>query len=364
VNGDIPVNRLNLFRCRRLVDTIVEGLALDLKGLTVLTEAATGHYALTASIAALAGAEEVLLLSRDSRFGSAAEALDATRTVAGAWGVDDRLRVLRGRDDPELGRADIVTNLGFVRPIDFSLIRFLKQGAVVPLMFESWEYRPEDLDLGVCREAGIAVAGTDESDPRIGIFDYLGPVAVKLLFELDVEVLRASILVIGGDDFAQPVAAALEQMGARVRRFDPLREGALPGSQLKRIDGIVVAEHRFRGAVLGPDGPIPLDQLATNSPGVAVAHIAGGVDAGALRVCGIAVNPPLPSSAGHMSVTTDYVGPRPVIELHAAGLRVGQALAEAVRAGYVGDEAARQAAVDCSLVQPMAMRPAIQPEAL
>jgi len=30
---------------------------------------------------------------------------------------------------------------------------------------------------------------------------------------------------------------------------------------------------------------------------------------------------------GHMSVTTDYIGPKPLIDLHAAGLKVGQELA-------------------------------------
>lgn|GEM_PF-5393232 len=47
--------------------------SLDLGKFIVLTEAASGFYALTPLIAALAGAKAVLALTRDSRYGSAAE---------------------------------------------------------------------------------------------------------------------------------------------------------------------------------------------------------------------------------------------------------------------------------------------------
>ena len=52
---------LNLPRCRRLIDEAIRTLGLDLTGLTVLTEAGTGPFSLTASIVALAGAPRVLL---------------------------------------------------------------------------------------------------------------------------------------------------------------------------------------------------------------------------------------------------------------------------------------------------------------
>lgn len=327
-------------------------LGLDLEGLTVLTEAATGNYALTAAVAALAGADEVLLLSRDSRFGSADEAVGATMAVARDWGLDGRLRLLTGREDLAMGRADVITNLGFVRPIDRSMVARLKAGAVVPLMFEAWEYRAEDVDLEACRLAGIPVAGTDESDPRLGIFDYLGPVALRLLFELEIEVVRSSILVLGGGPFAPPVVAALEANRAQVRRFDPL-DSRTASTDLTGLDAIMVLEHRFREPVLGTRGSLSVDALATASPGVVVAHIAGQIDADALRTRGIAVHPMAPAPAGYMSVATDYVGPRPVIDLHAAGLRVGHALVEAVRAGYDGMTAATAAALRCPLVQPL-----------
>lgn len=61
-------------RVGRLMKAAIETFELDLAGLTVLTEAATGYCALTPVLAAVAGADRVLALARDSRHGTAAEA--------------------------------------------------------------------------------------------------------------------------------------------------------------------------------------------------------------------------------------------------------------------------------------------------
>jgi len=48
-----------------------------------------------------------------------------------------------------------------------------------------------------------------------------------------------------------------------------------------------------------------------------------------------------------MSLATDAVGPRPLIDLHAAGLKVGQTAMEAVRHGFSGREAERETCRRC-----------------
>ncbi len=58
---------------RRIAD-----LKLDLGGLNVITEAATGAYACTAVIAAMAGASSVTAVGKDTRhYGSYRDAVDA-----------------------------------------------------------------------------------------------------------------------------------------------------------------------------------------------------------------------------------------------------------------------------------------------
>ncbi len=44
---------------------------------------------------------------------------------------------------------------------------------------------------------------------------------------------------------------------------------------------------------------------------------------------------------GYMTVTTDHVGPRPVVDLHAAGLKVGEMAVRCRRAGLDAAAVAR-----------------------
>lgn len=77
----------------------IRALGLNLDGLTVVTEAATGAYACTAPLAAMAGAR-VYATARDTRsYGSFEDASSATLALAEAAGVADRISI--GREIPE-----------------------------------------------------------------------------------------------------------------------------------------------------------------------------------------------------------------------------------------------------------------------
>jgi hypothetical protein len=69
----------------------------------------------------------------------------------------------------------------FVRPIDAELVSHVKTGAVVSYMREAWEYGPEDVDLAACPARNIPVMGTFEKYNDLGIFDFCGPLAAKIL---------------------------------------------------------------------------------------------------------------------------------------------------------------------------------------
>ena len=124
------------------------------------------------------------------------------------------------REDPRVGAADIVTNLNYVRPLDKAMLARLKPTAVIPLMFETWEYRPSDLDLEEARRLGICVLGTNERDERLRVLEYIGPVAVKLAMEMGVEVLTSRVVVLGGGHFGNAAAHSLRQL-AEVLHIQP-----------------------------------------------------------------------------------------------------------------------------------------------
>jgi hypothetical protein len=317
-----------------LVERAIGAFDLSLSGLRILTEAATGYYKLTPLIAALAGAEHVYALAADSRYGRACEIREETLRLAVLWGVGERVSVLLSREDQRVVLADVVTNLGFVRPLDANFLRRLKSGAVIPLMWETWEYRAEDLDLMECRRLGIPVLGTNEHHPDLRIFEYIGHIALKMLFAVEIEVFRSRVVVVGGGEFAEQVVAALSNAGAEVARVDPGERGALASdtskSALRQADAVVVIEHHSRRMLIGQDGDISADELYELNRAATIIHICGGVDEAALRATGLNCYPGTFATAGYMSVATDYVGPRPLIDLHTAGLKVGEEMARAM----------------------------------
>jgi hypothetical protein len=71
---------------------------LRLDGLTVLTEAASGAWAVTPVLAAMAGASQVFAVARDSRYGTAACACHETEALAAAAGVADVIRIVPRKD--------------------------------------------------------------------------------------------------------------------------------------------------------------------------------------------------------------------------------------------------------------------------
>lgn len=348
---------MNEPRCRRLIDRAIADFDLDLHGLTVATEAATGAYGLLCLMAERAGADRVLAIARDSRFGSADQVRRDTADRADRWGARNIIELDVSRDDPRLGEADIVTNSGHLRPIDAAMVATLSPTAVIPLMWETWEYRPADLDLDACRRGGIPVAGTNESHPLLGTIAFVGTVAVKLLLERDVAIRRCRVVVIGGGAFGASVEAALAAAGAAVETIVPA-ERSLADAEARHAlagaDAAVFAEHEVFRPLVGPGGDLAGADLAELNDAIILAHITGNVDAADLKAAGLAVHPDPVAPPAHMSVSTAYAGPRPAIDLQAAGLKVGWALKQAVQAGLTGRHAELQAATRCDLVKPFA----------
>jgi hypothetical protein len=308
-------------RLVRLMAEAVAACGLDLSGRVVLTEAATGAYAVTPVLAALAGADEVLALTRATRYGTVEEVAAATGRLARLAGVADRIVVTAERSAQLVGRADIVTNSGHVRPIDARMVSWMRPTAVVPLMFEAWEAQAGriDLDLAALRGRGIAVAGTNERHPAVDVFSYLGLMAVKLLLDAGVAAYRCRIAVLCDNPFRDYLVRGLVGAGAQVVAAPSVAKLGVPW-----VPEVVLVALRPRGEpVLSP---ADVGVLAQRCPGALVAQYWGDLDRPALASAGLACWPPDPPPAGHMAVLPSHVGPEPVVRLQAGGLKVGQVL--------------------------------------
>lgn len=300
----------------RLIEKAIKSFSLDLTGKRIFTEAASGPFVWTPLIAALAGAEKVYAVTRDSQYGSAESIKAVTMDHARTLGVADRILVQFEKDPTALGGADIVTNLGFVRPLDESTVNAMRVGAVIPLMWEPWEFRKEDVDLEASINRGIAIVGTNERDERLLTFRAVAMTVLKLLLENNIEVIGSDILILGQGVFAEETATLLRSLGASIFTESHLGE-CTP-------DCVICLEHHDHEKILVGSGGL-YDPAERGRAYAMLLHICGRVDVNSIHDSGMLMVPKSPADLGYMSFTTGYLGPKPVIDLHTAGLKVGQA---------------------------------------
>ena len=292
----------------------------------VLTEAASKNYVHTPVIAALADADKVYAVTRDSIYGKASEIADFTYTLAEFCGVREKIEVVTEKTQEIVKEADIITNLGFVRPINSEMVAWMKDTAVVPLMCEAWEFRPGDVDLSACRQRGIPVIATNEDAPGLEVFKFSGPLCVKMLFDAQIEVYQCRIVVVSGDKFGNVISQSLKALGADVFLTSELRSDTSRNG-LIGADAIVIADYTNTDTFIGSDGQISVDELRCICPEAVVIQFAGQVNISELVEHHIEFYPRKEVGSYRMGMTLAELGPKPIIALHCAGLRVGEVAA-------------------------------------
>lgn len=309
-------------RMIRLVRKAVSECELDLSGYTIMTEAATGAYVVTPIAAALAGAKEVIAVTRTTRYGHASDIERNTLALAAMAGVPPgTISVVQNKDARLLASADIVTNSGHVRPLDAEMIGCLKHSAVVPLMFEAWEIQAGrfDVDLAALHARGIATAGTNERHPNIDVFSHLGLMAIKSLLDAGIPPYKTRIAVLCDNPFSDYLRRGLESVGAIVSSgsdFEFLRHEPQP-------DVLLVAQLPCWKPVVSMDDAL---WLSRHAPNTLIMQFWGDLDRSMLDMLGLRYWPEIAPPSGHMAVLPSAVGPEPIIRLQVGGLKVGQVL--------------------------------------
>jgi hypothetical protein len=294
---------------------IIERLELDLSGVEVLTEAGSGNYLYTPVIASLAGAARVRTWIRDTSFGSAADIASSLE----AFHRCPRIDIAQNeRPLDHIRRTDLVTNLGHVRPLDREFIDHLKPGAVISYMCEAWEVREGDIDLERCRERGIPVHGVWENHPDLLIFERCGDLALRMCDEAGIGVAGLRVLIISADPFGDVIQRRMIAAGAaRVDLADPSK---LEDTDVGAQDLIFLADYRSGLPLFSPNGPFSRSALNRSH----LVHLAGDLD---LQYClrsGATVFPSVNGFSHRMTFTLAHLGAETVIDLHAAGLKVGE----------------------------------------
>ena len=308
----------NIARFHRLIYEAVGDCELDLTGFVVLTEAALGAYVVTPIIAAIAGAKKVYAIAKTSPYGSAEEAKNYTLYMANQTGVQDKIEILTKKDARVVSKADIITNSGHLRPIDSTMIECMKPTAVISLMYESWEFRNDDIDIEACREKEISIVGINERHPSINVFSYLGTMAVKLLMDAGLPVIHNRIILLCDNDFEPFIVNGLRSAGADVTvRPRYLSENYSDDF----VDAVLVALKPGLDFVIDNES---LQELVNSFPGIIVAQFWGDIDREFLDSLKVQVYPSLIPRKGHMGILPSHIGVDPVINLQTGNLKVAE----------------------------------------
>lgn len=312
---------LDVERVKRLVESVCSTLELNLKGLKVLTEVGSNSYSILPAIAAYAGAE-VFAWTRDSTYGKALDNIDQCKDLLNSFGLVDRVEFFIGyKNEEHLQQADIITNSGFLRPLNADKLRHIKPGVIIPLMYEEWELRPEEIDLEYCRSNNIRVAGTWENHPSIGVFDYVGVLAVKMALNGGFEVRDNNIFIWSNDDFGLKAQSSFQDMKAKEVTMSVDNELLI--TKLPSLDFIFICDYeekRNLGEVLD------FELIKKLNPSCGIIHLYGTIDANDLKEIGLHFYPPRKGTAQTMTFTLAEVGLNPIIRLQAAGLKVAENL--------------------------------------
>ena len=317
-----------MIREHRLILDSIKKLNLNLSGKIVLTEVGSQNYLFSPIIPALAGAEKVYAWTRNSIYGNANQIIKDSAQFAKEFHVESKISFFDGALNSEhIKVADIITNSGFLRPINNRILQYTKKDVVIPLMFEEWELRPEDIDIVLCTKMGIKVAGTWENHPLLKVFSSVGALSVKLLLESGLEVYQNNILIWSEDEFGIESEKALQNFGAAnvYRSTDMVMFNDL----LPSLDAVFICNYDEKRVYFNDNELFNAKDIFEVNPSLKVIHLFGKIDVASLNEFNISYYPREEGRSMIMTRTLGHLGPKPLIDLQVASLKVAQYLLEA-----------------------------------
>jgi hypothetical protein len=319
----------------------VTALKLNLKGKTILTEAATGAYIVTPVLAAIAGAR-VFAFSKTTRYGNFDEVFNSTRQLAGEFKEFQLDIQYTDVLSPEIiAQADIITNSGHLRPLNEAILAHAKEGLVIPLMYEAWEWREADMDIHYIRKRGFKIGATNERHPDIDVFNYLGDMALKQIFDAGICPYKNKFILLCNNDFGPFVAKVMAGIceGLAVIDKDEHKDhynlnqiewiGGFPRIQIpkafKNAEAVIFTAYPFVQSWIGENTPINIQQIQSQLSNPYILRYAGDIDETFLQKKGVRFYPKHVNS-GHMGILPSAIGYDPIIRLQSGGLKAAELL--------------------------------------
>ena len=270
-----------------IVKEQIKKFNLDLSELTVITECASGFYAYNTFVPILAKAKKVIAVSKTTSHGSYDQNKKNIENLAEELEINtSTLEIVEKLDEQHISEADIITNSGHVRPISNKIISQMKRTAVIPLMWETWEFRDDDLDLNSAIQNDILVLGTKETSSQIDMRGYAGALGLAILVYLKLEVYKTKVVLFGKEILGDAIVEMFKKNGVEYLWFvdNPANESQKSYKELgnykdiiKSYDVILFAEHSFRDEILTKEHGLTLKDLSYLNKEIKVGIIAGNI---------------------------------------------------------------------------------------
>jgi len=310
----------------RVINGAVENLGVDLSGLTVLTEVGSGPYLFTPIIASRCGAETVYAWTFDSEYGLSSDIVQDCKRFCKEISISNIEFLENTVLTDHIAAADIITNSGFLRPLNSEKLKHCKKEVVIPLMYDKWEFRSFDIDIDFCRINKIPVAGTWENHPSLKIFDAIGALGVKMILETKREVWGNNIFVWSDDNFGNVLSETFIKLGAH-KVITSVDQNLLINT-LSEIDILFLANYYETSTFFRDIIP---SYLVGQFDEIVIIHLFGSLDYIELSNKGLNIFPEKDGKESEMSLTLGYLGLNPIIKLQVAGLKVAECMARGLR---------------------------------
>jgi hypothetical protein len=319
----------------------VKALQLNLKDKTVLTEAATGAYIVTPVLAAMAGAK-VFAFSKTTRYGKVEEVFARTKQLADTFkSFPLDIHYIDNLSPDIIAQADIITNSGHLRPLNEELLSHAKDEMVIPLMYEAWEWREADMDIQYIRKRGFRIGATNERHPEVDVFNYLGDMALKQIFDAGICPYKNKFILLCNNDFgpfiAKVLAGVCEGLAVIDRDEHSVRYnlnqiewiGGFPDVRIpetyKDAEAVIFTAYPFDRVWIGERTEISMQQIQSQLSDPYIVRYAGDIDEAVLQRAGVRFYPEYVKS-GHMGILPSDIGYDPIIRLQCGGLKAGESM--------------------------------------
>lgn len=347
---------IELEKIKKIIINSINKVNLDLKGFTVLTEAATGYWQFTPFIAAFANADTILCKLKNTKYGKPHEIKKNYENLISYFNLKQNFKFFESSNDDIISTADIVTNSGNVRPINAKFIKKMKKTGIISLMWEPWEFRDIDLDLTQCMKNGICVIGVNEENSILNVMKHDGELIQQIFSDNDISLKNKNILLIAENRSALYMIKSLKKqdvnldiISSQIPNDVISFEGNLVSSSLENLenfvsdkDFIIINSHPITKPIIGKNGYISSKKFKMLSKAKIILFF-GTIDYDDLVKNGVPFLPNKKISPGYMGWKSDLLDPIPTIELNTLGLKSGEIVAKYRKSGLTYAQSIKKA---------------------